>query len=433
MTTVLIEITILLLLILTNGLFAMSELAVVTARPSRLKEMAEAGTRGAQAALDLSGAPNRFLSTVQVGITLIGILAGAFGGSTIARELSAAFSNIPALAPYAQGLSIFLVVSAITFASVVLGELVPKRIALTNPERIAAAVARPMTLISRLATPVVRLLSLTTEGVLRLLGIQDDGESTVSEEEIRLLVRESAQAGVIEEMEQQMVERVFRFGDQTLQSLMTPRRAVIGLNINDSQEINRRIVQDSPHTRFPVYDADLDNIVGVARSKDLLAGCLSGDTFAPRAVLRDPLYLPGTMNALQALERFKESGTDIGLVLDEFGGLNGIVTLIDILEALVGDIPTAAELTEPLIVSRGDGSYLVDGLLAIDEFQEAFDVQNMPGEEAYQSLGGFVIHMLGSIPHTGDSFDWNNWRFEVVDMDNYRIDKVLITPRQPAR
>jgi putative hemolysin len=429
MSTILFETTILLLLILTNGLFAMSELAIVTARPSRLKEMAEAGTNGAQAALDLSASPNRFLSTVQVGITLIGILAGAFGGSTLARELSAAFSSVPAIAPYAQGLSIFLVVGAITFASVVLGELVPKRIALTNPERIATAVARPMTLLSTLATPVVRLLSRTTEGVLRLLGIQDNGESTVSEEEIRLLVRESAQAGIIEEMEQQIVERVFKFGDQTLQSLMTPRRAVIGLNINDSQKTNKRIVQESPHTRFPVYETDFDNIVGIARSKDLLAGCLSDDTFASPAVLRDPLYLPGTMNALQALERFKESGTDIGLVLDEFGGFDGIVTLIDILEALVGDIPTAAELSEPLIVPRSDGSFLVDGLMAIDEFQEAFNLREMPDEEIYQSLGGFVIHMLGTIPQTGDNFDWNNWNFEIVDMDNYRIDKILITPR----
>jgi putative hemolysin len=429
MNTILFEIIILSLLILTNGLFAMSELAVVTARPSRLKEMADTGTRGAKAALELSDAPNRFLSTVQVGITLIGILAGAFGGSTIARELNNAMSGIPALAPYAQGISIFIVVGAITFASVVFGELVPKRIALTNPERIASAVSPPMTLLSRLAKPVVRLLSLTTEGVLRLLGIDSSNESAVSEEEIRVLVRESAQAGNIDEMEQQIVERVFTFGDQTLESLMTPRRAVIGLNINDSQETNRHIVQESPHTRFPVYEVDLDNIIGIARSKDLLAGCLSNDTFAPRASLRDPLYLPGTMNTLQALERFKESGTDIGLVLDEFGGLDGIVTLIDILEALVGDIPTAAELSEPLIVPRDDGSYLVDGLLAIDEFREAFNVKGMPGEEIYQSLGGFVIHMIGAIPKTGDSFDWNNWHFEVVDMDNYRIDKILITPR----
>jgi putative hemolysin len=428
MNSILFEIIILALLILTNGLFAMSELAVVTARPSRLKEMAETGTRGAQAALDLSHAPNRFLSTVQVGITLIGILAGAFGGSTIARELISLMSDIPALAPYAQGISIFIVVGAITFASVVFGELVPKRIALTNPERIATAMAPSMTLLSRLAKPLVRLLSLTTEGVLRLLGIESGGESAVSEEEIRVLVRESAQAGNIEEMEQQIVERVFTFGDQTLESLMTPRRAVIGLNINDNQEINRHIVQESPHTRFPVYEVDLDNIIGVARSKDLLAGCLSSDTFAPLDALHDPLYLPGTMNTLQALERFKESGSDIGLVLDEFGGLDGIVTLIDILEALVGDIPTAAELSEPLIVRREDGSYLVDGLLAIDEFQEAFHVDNMPGMETYQSLGGFVIHMIGAIPKTGDSFDWNGWHFEVVDMDNYRIDKILITP-----
>lgn len=428
MSPIFLEATIIFLLIVLNGVFAMSELAIVTARPSRLHAMAAGGTRGAQAAIELAAAPNRFLSTVQIGITLIGILAGAFGGSTIARELSSFFAGVPALASFGQSLALFTVVGTITFFTVVLGELVPKRIAMTNPERIAALVAQPMTLLSRLATPLVRLLSLATEGVLRLLGIQDGQEESVSEEEIRLLVQQSAQAGVIEEMEQEMVERVFKFGDQVLQALMTPRPAITGIDIRASEQKNRAIVQDAPHTRFPVYDGDLDNIVGIVRSKDLLSGCLSDNAFVPNTVLEAPLYLPGSMNALQALERFKESGTDIGLVLDEFGGLDGLVTLIDILEALVGDIPTAEELSQPLITRRDDGSYLVDGLLAMDEFQEAFGLEHMPGEDSYQSLGGFVLYMLGDIPREGDAFEWNGRRFEVIDMDGNRIDKILLTP-----
>ena len=428
MNSVFLQSIIILLLILTNGVFAMSELAIVTARPSRLQQMAAAGTRGAQAALDLAAAPNRFLSTVQIGITLIGILAGAFGGSTIARQLVPVFEAVPVLQPYSETLAFALVVGTITFFSVVLGELVPKRIAMTDPERIAALVARPMTLLSVLATPLVRLLSLTTEGFLRLLGLEDQDDDSISEEEIRILVRQSAQAGLIEEMESEIVERVFKFGDRDLQGLMTPRPAIIGIDLNAAEEANRAIVQNAPHTRFPVYRGDLDNIVGIVRSKDLLAGCLSADAFAPGSVLYEPLYLPGTMNALQALERFKESGTDIGLVLDEFGGLDGLVTLIDILEALVGDIPTAEELHQPLITARDDGSFLLDGLLAIDEFQEAFDLKAMPGEAAYQSLGGFVLHMLGDIPSEGESFIWNGWRFEVIDMDGYRIDKILLAP-----
>jgi putative hemolysin len=418
---------ILFLLILTNGLFAMSELAIVTARPSRLQQMAATGTPGAQAALDLAAAPNRFLSTVQIGITLIGILAGAFGGAALAQELAPAFEGIPVLAAYSESIAFVLVVGTITFVSVVLGEIVPKRIALTDPERIAALVAPSMTLLSRLATPLVRLLSLTTELILRLLGIADESAESVSEEEIRLLVRQSAQAGVIETMESEIVERVFKFGDRDLQALMTPRPAIVGIDLAATDEKNRAIVQGAPHTRFLVYENDLDNVVGVVRSKDLLSSWLDSDEFAIRSALQEPLFLPGNMNALQALERFKEGGTDMGLILDEFGGLDGLVTLIDILEALVGDIPTAAEMAQPLITRREDGSFLLDGLLAIDEFQEAFDLGDLPGEDQYQSLGGFILFLLGDIPREGQTISWGGWCFEVLDMDGPRIDKVLMT------
>ena len=405
----------------------MSELAIVTARPSRLQQMAAQGTTGAQAALDLAAAPNRFLSTVQIGITLIGILAGAFGGAALAQQLAPAFETIPLLAPYSEGIAFVLVVGTITFVSVVLGEIVPKRIALTNPERIAALVAPSMTLLSRLATPLVRVLSLTTELILRLLGIDDQSAESVSEEEIRLLVRQSAQAGMIQEMESEIVERVFKFGDRDLQALMTPRPAIVGIDLGAADDTNRAIVQGAPHTRFLVYEDELDNVVGVVRSKDLLSSWLDRDEFALRSVLQEPLFLPGNMNALQALQRFKESGTDMGLILDEFGGLDGLVTLIDILEALVGDIPTAQEMAQPLITPREDGSFLLDGLLAIDEFQEAFDLEALPNEAQYQSVGGFILYLLGDIPREGQIVTWGKLRFEVLDMDGPRIDKVLLT------
>jgi putative hemolysin len=413
-------------LILLNGIFALSEIAIVSSRRARLQSMAADGNKGAEIALELATAPTQFLSTVQIGITLIAIVAGAFGGATLARELTPLLENLPVVGTYAATISFVLVVGSITFFSVVIGELVPKRIGLQDPERIAVLVARPMYTLSRVAAPIVRLLSLATEAVLRLIGIKDSDAAPVSEEEIRILVQESAAAGIIEPEEREMVESVFRFGDLQVGRLMTPRTDIIWLDVNATEAEIRIVVEHSVHTRFPVCDGELDKVLGIVRAKDLLARTWSGQEFDLRATLQEPLYLPESMPALRALERFKATGTHLGLLVDEFGGIEGLVTLINILETLVGDIPTSEEMAEPPIVQRDDGSYLVDGMFLIDELKAFLGIAAFPSETAYNTLGGFIVTMIGQMPQVGASCLWAGYRFEVVDIDGLRIDKVLI-------
>jgi putative hemolysin len=432
MPETLFEITIILLLIILNGLFAMSEIAVVSARPIRLRQMAQHGNQGALVALELADNPNRFLSTVQVGITLIGIFAGAFGGANIAGELAIPLSELPWIGRYANAISLAIVVGTITFLSVVIGELVPKRIALGNAEQIAALISRPMRSLSTLATPIVHLFSMATEMTLRLLGIRTPEEESINEEEIRIMVQQGAKAGAIEEAERDMVESIFRLGDRPLESMMTPRPEIVWLDINAPENEIRHLIHTSNHARFPVCDGDLDRILGVIRAKDLLFDCLEGQPFDIKSVMQDPLLVPETMQALQALERFKQSGLHMALLFDEYGGIEGLVTLIDILQAIVGDIPTLEEIIEPPVVQREDGSWLVDGLMSIDDFKEAFAIRTMPGQGKYQTLGGFIVFMLGSIPETGTHFGWGGFRFEVADMDGYRVDKVLLQA-EPAK
>lgn len=420
------EIAVVLLLVLVNGVFAMSEIAVVSARQVRLERMAREGSLGARTALDLIEKPNRFLSTVQVGITLVGIFAGAFGGATVAGVLAEELRDLPLVGPYAGGVSLALVVGTITYLSVVIGELVPKRIALQYAERIAAFVARPMQAISVVAGPIVRLLSISTEAVLALMGIKAQPQEAVTEEEIRVLVEQGAQAGIIEEVERDMVESIFRLDDRTLESMMTPRLEIVWLDVNAAPEENRRLMENSNFSRFPVCDGDLDYVLGIVHAKDLLSDCLDGQPMDIQKAMRSPLYVPESVHALRALERFKQSGIHMALLIDEYGGIEGVVTLFDILEAIVGDIPTLGEIDEPPIVQRDDGSWLVDGLLVIDEFIEHFDIRAMPSEGAYQTVGGFMVLMLGSVPMAGDSFEWEGMRFEVADMDGNRVDKVLI-------
>ncbi|MBK8988424.1 MAG: HlyC/CorC family transporter [Chloroflexi bacterium] len=425
MPETLFEITIILLLLVINGLFAMSEIAIVSARPIRLQQMAQRGSRGAVVALELVNSPNRFLSTVQVGITLVGIFAGAFGGANIAGELAVPLRELRWVGRYADALSLVIVVGTITFLSVVIGELVPKRIALGNAEQIAALVSRPMRALSIIATPVVRLFSIATDMTLKLLGVQSPKDEEVNEEEIRMMLQQGAAAGTIEEAERDMVESIFRLGDRTLESIMTPRPEIVWIDVNAPQEEVRHLIYESNSTRFPVCDGALDRVLGVVQSKDLLFACLEGETFDIRTVMQEPLLIPDKMQALKALERFRQSGLQIALVFDEYGGIEGLVTLIDILEAIVGDIPTLNEKVDPPIVQREDGSWLVDGIIPIDDFKEAFAIGLLPGEDKYQTLGGFVVFMLGSIPTTGNHFIWGGFRFEVADMDGYRVDKVL--------
>lgn len=428
----LLEISILILLILLNGVFAMSELAIVSSRRERLQMLVDGGNKGAAIALKMSQEPTALLSTVQVGITLIGILAGAFGGAALSDELTQLIAPLPVIGPYSRTIALAIVVGTITFFSVVLGELVPKRLALRDPERVASMVARPMSVLAKIARPVVRLLTLSTAFFLRLLGVHDTlSETTVTEEEIKVLVEQGALAGIFEEAERDMVESIFRFGDRQLRSIMTPRTEIVWLDINDPEEAIRQTVSETHHSRFPVCDGALDRVLGMAEAKDLLSVSWADQPFDLRSVLKAPLFLPETMLALRALERFKQTGIQGALLVDEFGGIEGMVTLIDMMEAIVGDIPTLEEIAEPPVVRRDDGSYLVEGYIDIEDLKELLDVDELPDEGDYQTLGGFVVLMIGRLPRAGDHMDWQDYRFEVVDMDGNRVDKVLIERRTP--
>lgn len=429
MMTISLELLIIALLVAANGMLAMAEIAVVAARKARLQQRADEGDRGARAALQLTAEPNRFLSTIQIGITLIGILAGAFGGATVAREIAGSLKSVTSLAPYSDTIGIVAVVIGITFLVLVIGELVPKRLALNNAERIASITAVPLQILSRIAAPLVRLLSVSTELVLRALRSAPSAEPPVTEEEIRIIIEQAAQAGVVEEAEQDMVESIFRFGDRKVSALMTPRTEIVWLDADDPVDETRLRMIQSIHSRFPVAQGRLDNILGVVEVKDILTRSLRNEPIDLTACLREPPYVPETMRALRALELFKQTGLQIALVLDEHGGVQGLVTLTDILEEIVGDIATAKEPAEPQAEQREDGSWLMDGALTAEEFRELLDVKEMRREEepGYRTLGGLVLLHLGHIPAAGESFERAGLRFEVVDMDGNRVDKVLVS------
>jgi putative hemolysin len=433
MSTLFLEAFIIFILVMANGIFAMSEIAVVSSRKARLQELANRGSANAKAALDLANSPNRFLSTVQVGITLIGILAGAFGGATLSQTLATYLAQIPLplVAESSQVISLVLVVLMITYLSLILGELVPKQLALSRPEVFASAVAVPMLWLSRFAAPIVHLLSASTEFVLKVLRINvDSGEPLVTEDEIKVLIRQGTEAGMFEAAEQDMVERVFRLGDQHVSALSTPRLEIVWINLSDSVEANRQKVINSRHTRFPVCQGSPENVLGVVNVSDILTQCLSGEPIDFTAILRQPLFIPESTHALRVLELFKQSGTHIALIVDEYGVIQGLVTLNDIMEVIIGDIPFADQPQEAPAIQREDGSWLLDGMLPIERFKELFNLDHLPGEERgnYMTLGGFVITFLGRIPSSADHFTWDGYRFEVVDMDGNRVDKILLVP-----
>lgn len=424
-----IEIVLILLLILANGIFAMTEIAIVSSRKVRLERMADQGSRGARAALDLANEPTQLLSTIQIGITLIGIFTGAFGGATLAEGLEGYLKDVPVLAPYSGALSLGIVVSIITYLSLIVGELTPKKIALNNPESIATAVAVPMRFFSKVTLPIVRILSGSTELVLKLLGIKETEEAPVTEEEIRILIAQGAKTGTFEKAEQEMVEKIFNLGDMRARSLMTPKTQIDWLDLEDPDEYNLRILTESRYSRFPVGRGSLDEVVGIVYTRDLLANRLKNSSLNIQDVIRDPLYIPKTMRAFNLLEMFKQLGTEIALVIDEYGSLQGLVTLNDVLEQIVGDINEPSETDEQEIIQRDNNSWLLDGLLSIEELKELFELDHLPGEETgyFQTLGGFIMSYLGHIPKTSERFDWEGLRFEIVDMDRIRIDKVLVT------
>jgi putative hemolysin len=423
------QLAVILLLILINGFFSMTEIAIISARRARLSQSADEGRQGARAALALKDAPNNLLSTIQIGITLIGTLAGALGGASLSEPLARWLSSFGWLARHAQGVALALVVIGITFLTLVLGELVPKRIGLNKPEPVAQAVAPFMRAMAAALGPLVKLLGLSTELMLRLFRVRPSEEPSVTEDELRGMLAEGTQAGVFEEAEQDMVERILLLDDRRAAALMTPRPDIVWLDVEDSPEELADKLRATPYSRLPVGRGSLDNIMGEVRAKDLLALTLEGKPLCIEPVLRQPLYVPETMLALHVLEAFKQSGTEMALAIDEYGSVQGLISLTDILEAIVGDIPSDDEPEEPEAVRREDGSWLVDGMLPVDEFKELLGISELPDEELgyFQTLAGFVMVQLGHLPATTDLFDWGGWRFEVMDMDGPRVDKILVS------
>jgi putative hemolysin len=430
MSPIALEVLIIFGLLLANGLFAMAEIAIVSSRRSKLRTLAEAGDAKAQAALALAESPTRFLSTVQLGITLIGVLAGAFGGATLAQEIGQWLQGVPLLADHSRTIGVGVVVLAITFCSVLVGELVPKRIGLNNPEGIARHVARPMTWLARVGNPAVRLLSAATNGLLGLIGIRGENRPAVSEEEVRGILREGAEAGVFLQTETQMVERVLALDRLTVRELMTPRRQIIALGRHEPHaEVWHKIVV-SRHACFPVYDGTRDNIVGVVSVKAIYANLAAGVGPVNLAdVMEKPLFVPATQTAIQLLATFKETGSHLALVADEFGGFFGLVTLSDVMQAILGDLAALDERNRPGARRREDGTWLVDGMLEIERVATmlpGFRLEPEAGHD-YQTLAGYVVKQLGQVPKEGDAFTAQGYRFEVLDMDRMRVDKVFVS------
>ncbi len=428
----LLEILIVLALVLLNGVFALSELAIVSARPARLEALARKGRRGARLALSLARDPSRMLSTVQIGITLVGIVAGAFGAARLADPLGQALARMPVLAPFSAEIAYTLVVVAITYLSLIIGELVPKQLALRAPERVAELVAPVIDLLSRVSVPAVWLLERSSRLVLRLLGSETAPPETVTEEELRILIAEGTRIGVFDKEEQAMIGRVLRLADRPVRAIMTPRVELVWLDVEDGPEEIARVIHASGHSRFVVGKGSLDEVLGVVHVRNLLDACLARRPLNLRETLRPVLVAPDSMPVLRALEALRQARTNMALVVDEYGEVEGVVTVEDMLEAVVGDMPERRLGEEPAIVKRADGSLLIDGMLAIDEVKLALGLESLPEEGSYHTLAGFILAQLGRVPEEGQAVAYEGWRFEVVDMDGRRIDKVLVS-RAPAR
>jgi putative hemolysin len=426
----LLEITIVLVLIALNGIFSMSEFALVSAKKTRLRQRAEDGDTRATAALKLANAPTLFLSTVQIGITLIGIFTGAFGGATISEEFAAYLGKFPALSPYSNAISITLVVLLITYMTLIFGELVPKRLALNNAESIASNIAKPMFYLSVIAKPLVIILSSSTEAVLRAMKVRKTTEPPVKEEEIKILFEEGTRAGVFEKAELSMIEGVLEIGDRRVDSLMTHRTDLIAIDLEDPADENLRKMSKSGRSNFPAYEGDLDNIVGMVSVKSVLATFLESGLVDIRASVTKPLFIPESVSVLKLLELFKETGVHIALITDEYGSIQGIITLHDILEAIVGEVRSFDEPVESQVKVREDGSWLIDGDAPIEKLKDVLSVDSFPGEGLgyYRTIAGLIIFILQRIPETGDHIVIGKLRYEVVDMDGNRIDKVLVMP-----
>jgi putative hemolysin len=421
------HLSIVLFLIILNGFFAMAEIALIAARNARLRPLAEAGSAGAQTALDLKADPTRLLSTVQIGVTVIAVLSGTFGEATLGDHLQRQLENASGFfAQYAHVISMAVVVIGISYFSLILGELVPKRIALVHPERVAAALARIMRALARAGAPIEWFLSASTNLVLSLLP-RRERPAPVTDEEITFMLREGVATGHIPEAETAIVEMALRLGDRRASAVMTPRTRIEFLDLDDPEDENRRKIRDSAHSRFPVVQGGSQHVIGIVQTKDLLAAALAGQPFDLRTATRPPLYLPNTVTVLRVVETFKSSGEPMALIVDEYGDLEGLVTQSDILETLVGDIPGSAD-TDQRVVRREDGTWLVDGMVGLDEVRQLLGVSHLPGEDAdFHTLGGYMMARLNRVPMVADRITAAGYRMEVVNMDGRRVDRVLVS------
>jgi putative hemolysin len=427
------DISLLLILILLNGVFAMSEIAIVGSKRARLEQMADAGSAGARQALHLSSEPTRFLSSVQVGITSIGILSGAIGEASIASRLRTSFEHVPLLAPYAETLALGVMVVLLTYVSLILGELVPKRLALTHPEAIASIIARPISVLASIGRPIVTLLSVSTDTILRLFGVRQVKQPAVTLEEIRVLLEQGADEGILEGAEHEMVANVLNLDERHVGTVLTPRSDVVFLDVRDSVDAHREKLRQDPHSVVPLCDGGLDQVLGFVRSTRLLDQVIGGGALDLRALAEPALFVPETMTLMTLLEQFKRTHLPVALVVDEFGDTQGLVSLTDVTSSVVGDLPTEPG-EEPLIVRRDDGGWLMDGGLDLDTVLRTIDTESLlSGEEHphYHTLGGLAMAALGRVPRTGDVFERRGYRFEVVDMDGNRVDRVLVSRVSP--
>ena len=420
------DVAILLALIAVNALFAMAEVALLTARRGKLQKMVESGDRQAAAALELGEDPNRFLSTIQIGITTIGILNGVVAESALSAPLAVWLEDVGVAHSTSGWLASTLIVVMITYASIVLGELVPKRIGQSNPEPIARLVARPMLTLARIARPLVRLLSGSTQILLRLFGIRQSNNQVVTEEEIHALLEEGSDAGIIEHSEHQMVRNVFRLDDRQITSLMVPKSDVVYLDLNEPLNENLQRIQDSEHSRFPVCRSGFDEVLGIINAKVLLAQTLRGENPDFKSDLQAAVFVPESLTGMELLEHFKSSGVQMAFVIDEYGEIQGIITLQDLIEAIAGEFkPDDHE--DAWAIARADGSWLLDGIIPVPELKDCLKLKELPEEDKgrYNTLSGMLMLLMGRIPSAGEVVEWDCWRFEVVDMDGKRIDKVI--------
>lgn len=427
------EISLIIILLFANGVFAMTEIAIVSSRKGLLQSMAEKGSKGAARALALSEHPNRFLSTVQIGITLVGIIAGALGSGTVATRLAELLVVIPVIGEYAKPISLAIVISALTYLSLVVGELVPKRLAMKFPETIASAMAAPMAGLSTVASPVVSLLSWSTGGLLKLFGVRESEESAMSREELTVLVRQGMTTGSINPAESRMMQAVIGFDKLVTYDIMIPRSKIVWIEQDAKHEDVWQCIMNSTQSVFPVYHDRRENLVGAVSIKDIYGQLAAGSPISFPAIMQPPLLVPETQKASVLLETFRSSGQRAAFVLDEFGSVMGMVTLIDLMETIVGDVPSKEEQLNMPVKQRGDGSWLIDGLFEIEKLPERLDGFILPegGGDDFQTVSGWLMNELGRVPTETDRITSGDWTFEVIDMDNTRVDKVLAMRNPP--